>query len=78
MLSAKEARRTAEDYRRAKEEEQLNEIEAAINRAAAAGENSCYVFERIRPEVSNILSGLGYEVRDCSSQKDGASFEIIW
>lgn len=78
MISASEAKKVVTEFIESKRNKQLIEIEEKVIKEAAVG-NTCFYFRKsISSDLKDYLVGLGYEIEDYSSQREGVNYKISW
>lgn len=78
LVSAKEARELSET---SLSSEALYELEVAnecIQDAINKGKYICWCYKYLHKQAVRELKKLGYEVTNCSTQRDGDCFRIEW
>lgn len=78
MLSASEARKQAMSNVSDQTEIELLAAEKAIKKAVDNGEGKCWCYTYLHEQALSQLRMLGYQVNNCSDQRDGTVFEIKW
>lgn len=78
MITAKEARKKAENLISDKTKEQLLVAEQGIEQAVKNGETKCWIGVYLGEQTIRRLKDLGYGVENHSNQRDGSTFLISW
>lgn len=78
MINASEARKQARDSTSETTTLELLAAENSIKKAVDEGKFSCWCYTYLHDQAISNLKTLGYKIRDCSDQREGALFEIKW
>lgn len=78
MMKASEARENSINNISDKIKIMLLAAEMSIKEAVVKGCYSCWCYAYLNKQAITHLETLGYQVKDCSSQRDGDMFEIKW
>ena len=77
MISAKEARKQAEQNKQNILNKEMAIIEEEINNEISQGNNNVYINGSISSDVRHMLEQLGYDVK-CGSQYNESYVNIKW
>lgn len=78
LMNAEEARKTAIGKVDERTENALLAAERAITRAVNDGEFDCWCNGYLTDKAIAKLREYGYRVENCSNQRDGSMYKIIW
>lgn len=78
MITAKEAREMTIRFQKRKMEEELVKLDELINQSISRKETKAYWYEALSSASIEHLKLFGYEVVNCSSQKEGECYIISW
>lgn len=78
MRTAEESRNISNEFLKRKLDKSLEEISKMIDKSIHLGEFHINYYDTISNEVIVKLRDLGYNIDDCSSQKDGYCYRISW
>ncbi len=78
MIKASEAREMCRNNISDKTESELLAAEKAIKVAVDEGKLECWCYTYLHEQSLNQLRLLGYNVDNCSDQRDGTMFKIKW
>lgn len=78
LMNAEEARKTAIGKTDERTKKGLLAAERAITQAVNAGNLDCWCGEYLTDTAIAKLRGCGYQVENCSNQRDGNMYKIIW
>ena len=77
-MNAKQAREQVELCKSKKQQDQLSEIENAINKAVIAGDFQCFVYFVIDVNVRKQIQDLGYKVGASDFDRNETVTPINW
>ena len=78
MLKASEARQNSKDNISSETEVELLAAEVSIKKSVDEGKFSCWCYTYLHEQTITYLRTLGYQVNNCSDQREGTMFEIKW
>lgn len=78
LMNAEEARKTAIGKVDERTEKGLLAAEREIKRAVNDGNLDCWCSEYLTDKAIAKLREYGYRVENCSNQRDGNMYKIIW
>lgn len=78
IIRANEAREQSKNNISETTTVELLAAETAIKKAIGEGNFSCWCYTYLHEQAIDNLRKLGYQVKNCSDQRDGDMFEIKW
>ena len=78
IINANEAREQSKNNISTETEKELRDAEVYIIEAVTKGKTECWCYKYLHEQAIVQLRELGYQVRNCSDQRDGDMFEIKW